>query len=352
MIRNRPISLPVIFIILVSGMLVSLICTISIGPVIIPFTTVYEIIVYKLDIVPGLIDPDWKMSYEKIIWNLRLPRVILTAVVGAILAVSGVGIQAVTRNSLANPYILGISSGASTGAVTAILMGGFQYFGQYSVCFGAFIGALVATALVFAISHFNGRTTSLRLILTGIAISAFFQAVTNYVVHSAKNEEGIRTAVYWMIGSFSGAKWQYLPLPMAGLILSAGLLLIHYRGLNAMLMGEETAATLGINTRFVMKMVILLVAVMTGLAVAVSGIIGFVGLVVPHIVRMIVGSDHLKVLPVSLCCGAVFMMWADALARILASPEELPVGIITSMAGAPFFLYLLTRNKYSFGSAS
>jgi iron complex transport system permease protein len=331
---------------------VSLVCSVSIGTVVINFFQVWKIILNKISFLSPYIENDWKISYEKIIWNLRLPRVILTSIVGAILAISGVGIQAVTRNSLANPYILGISSGASTGAVSVIILGAFRVFGQYSLCIGAFLGAIIATVLVFMVARLHGRITPLKMILTGIAVSALFNALTNYIVHSAKNEEGIRTAVYWMIGSFSGAKWGYIPLPLVGVMFAAGTFQIHCRALNAMLLGEETATTVGINVHFIRKLVIFFVALITGLAVAVSGIIGFVGLVIPHIVRMLVGSDHRRVIPISLLTGAIFLVWADALARILASPEELPIGIITSLTGAPFFIYLLGKNRYSFGVKS
>jgi iron complex transport system permease protein len=343
------VNFPALILVLILALAVSMVVSVSIGPVMMNFFHVWKIILHKVSIVAPYIEANWKTSHEKIIWNLRLPRVILAGIVGAILAISGVGIQAVTRNSLANPYILGISSGASTGAVAAIILGGFRAFGQYSLSAGAFLGALAATLLVFLIARLTGRVTPLKMILTGIAVSAFFNAVTNYIVHSAKNEEGIRTAVYWMIGSFSGAKWEYIPLPLIGLLGAAALLLMHFRALNALLLGEETASTLGVNTGFTQTLVIVVVALITGLGVAVSGIVGFVGLVVPHIVRMLMGSDHRRVIPVSLLGGAMFLMLADALARILTSPEELPVGIITSLTGAPFFLYILGKSRYSFG---
>lgn len=267
----------------------------------------------------------------------------------SLLSIVGVAIQALVRNSLADPYILGVSSGASVGATLVILMGAFSLFGQYALSGAAFIGALVSVILVYFVSQVGGRISGVRLLLAGIAISMVLSAVTSFIVMTAPREEGIRSALYWMMGNLSGAKWEYLTIPFIVVFIGAGYLMLQSRALNALLLGEETAATLGINTQSFRKILIVITALVTGVMVAVSGAIGFVGLMIPHIVRLIVGSDHRRVLPTSALVGAIFLIWADVGARMVLAPEELPIGIITAMCGGPFFIWLLRRSSYSFG---
>ena len=335
--------------ILAAALMLSIICAVSFGPVRIAFRTTWKVII---NFILGGKPPfavDWKNSTEMIVLNLRLPRVILGCIVGGSLSLSGVAIQAAVKNPLAGPYILGISSSATTGAVSVILMGAFSSFGIYALSAGAFIGALLGIAIVLFISNVRGSITPVRIVLSGVAVSAFFSALTNLIVHSANDEEGIRSALYWMIGSFAGARSEYVYLPLVGLCLAIFVLSANYRSLNAMLMGDETAATLGIDTRKTRLLIIITAALITGICVSVSGAIAFVGLVVPHVIRIFTGSDHKKIIPLSVLAGAIYLVWADVAARLIVAPEELSVGIITSLIGAPFFISLLRRKKYSFG---
>jgi iron complex transport system permease protein len=314
--------------------------SVMLGPISLKPDTVWRIIISQLPFSSEWVTADWTMAEQNIVWHLRLPRVLMGAIVGAGLAVIGVAMQALVRNSMADPFVLGVSSGASVGATLVILLGFFSQFGQYALSLGAFSGALLAIVFVFIISQVGGRISSTRLLLAGIAISMMFSATTNMIVLSAPDEEGIRSALFWMMGGLSGTEWHYLIIPGISILVGTLLLLFQSRSLNAMLMGEETAATLGINTIRLSKFLIVFTALLTGVIVSVSGSIGFVGLMVPHIVRLLVGSDHRRVLPVSALTGAIFLIWADS---------ELPVGVITSMCGAPFFIWLLRRSAYSFG---
>ncbi|MEJ8547460.1 FecCD family ABC transporter permease [Brevibacillus borstelensis] len=322
---------------------------VMLGSVSIQPGTIWKIAFSHLPLVGDWVHADWSKSEETIIWQIRFPRVLLAAIVGAGLSVVGVTIQALVRNSIADPYLLGVSSGASVGATLAILFGAFSLYGQYSLTFGAFTGSLLSIVLVFTLSRLGGQNSTVRLLMSGIAVSAVLSAVTSLIIFSAPNEHGIRTVLFWMQGSLAGAKWEYLTIP--GVVVLAGMLVLltYYRSLNAIMMGEETASTLGVNTEHFRKMLLIITALLTGVIVSISGAIGFVGLMMPHIVRIIVGTDHRRVLPVSALLGASFLIWADVVARLAFAPEELPIGIITSLCGGPFFIWLMLRSSYSFG---
>jgi len=341
-----------ITVLLPAAVILSIVGAVSVGSVTIKFNETWKIIINHLLPWYQPFDQTWRTATEKIVWDLRLPRVLLGGTVGGILSVAGVAIQASVRNPLAGPYILGISSSAATGAVSVMLLGAFRFLGNFALSIGAFIGAMLGMFMVITIANVKGRVTPVRIVLTGVAISAFFSAVTNFIVHSAKNDEGVRSALFWMIGSFAGARWEYWPLPAVGLILSVVMFMALSRALNAMILGDETAVTLGVNIQTLRMVTVITAALITGLGVAVSGAIAFVGLVVPHVVRVFTGADHKRVLPISLFVGAVYLIWADVLARIIVAPEELSIGIITSLLGAPFFVYLLRKSRYSFGGKS
>ncbi|WP_368506088.1 FecCD family ABC transporter permease [Alkalihalophilus sp. As8PL] len=323
--------------------------SIMLGPISISPFTVWKIALSKVPFIENLIIQDWAKAQEQIIWEIRFPRVILGAVVGAGLAIVGVAIQALVRNSLADPFILGVSSGASVGATLVIIFGAFKLFGQYALSLAAFLGAMISVFLVFLVAQVNGRISTVRLLLSGIAISMMLSAMTSYIVISAPREEGMRDALFWMMGSLAGAKWEQLSIPFFSLLMGIGLLLFFARPLNLLLIGEQTASTLGLNIDIFKKILMLVTALLTGVLVAVSGAIGFIGLMVPHVVRLFVGSDHRYVLPVSALIGAIFLIWADVVARIIVAPQELPIGIVTALCGGPFFIWLLRRNSYSFG---
>ncbi len=329
-------------------LIISMICAVGLGPVAIPPGTVWRILVNKLPLV-GNGEVFWKAATEKIILDIRLPRVLLGTFVGAGLSLTGVSIQSFTKNPLSDPYILGISSGASAGAVSVVLLGLFNALGFYALTGGAFIGSAIAIFLVYMLSASKEGLTPTRLVLTGVAVSALFSAITNFIIYSAKNENGIRTAMYWMMGSLEGARWEYLPI-IALVFVGVFLFLFSYsNALDTMLLGEQTSVILGVNTKQLRKALVISSSLLAGVAVSLSGSIGFVGLIIPHITRNLVGSGHRKVIPVSTILGAIFIIWSDVMARLVVAPEELPIGIVTSLFGAPFFIYLLRKKKYSFG---
>lgn len=345
------IKMPFIVIGLLAVLVLSITVAVTLGSVEIKPATVWKIALSQIPGISQWISVDWSKGEQTIIWDIRFPRVLLGAVVGAGLSVVGVAIQSLVRNSLADPYILGVSSGASVGATLSILFGAFGMFGQFALSFGAFTGALVSILLIFTLSRIGGQNSTVRLLMSGIAISAILSAVTSLIIFSAPNEHGIRSVLFWMSGSLAGGKWEYLTIPTLIVLLCLFILLAQYRSLNAMLMGEESAGTLGVNTTQFRKLLLLITAMLTGVIVAISGAIGFVGLMMPHIVRVIVGSDHRRVLPVSALLGAIFLIWADVIARLAFAPEELPIGIITALCGGPFFIWLMVRSSYSFGGS-
>ena len=328
---------------LLAVLMLSVVLGISLGPVTIPFPEVWRVMLHRLLTPLGL--GDWislegiRDSTQNIVWHLRAPRVLLGMLVGAALTLSGVGMQAFTRNPLAEP---------SLGAVLAMLVGVWLPMGRLSVPAGAFVGALVSILLVYGLSRSGGAVTPVRLILVGVAVSAMFQAFTNYLVYTAPDDAAVREATFWMLGGLGSAKWEDLPL--LALILPPLFLVLMAlaRPLNAMLMGDSSAVTLGVDLDRVRGVLILSSALLTASAVAVSGCIGFVGLVIPHLVRSVVGADHRRLIPLSALCGAVFMIWMDVGARLAVRPEEIPVGIITAFIGAPLFLWMIRVRRYEF----
>ncbi len=334
-------------------LVVSIVLAIGIGPVSIDFATTWRVMFHNICGLAGYEDlisvDDIRVSTQNIVWYLRAPRVILGALVGMALTLSGLGMQAFTKNPLAEPYILGISSGASLGAVFAMLVGLWLPFGgELTVSTGAFIGALISMVLVYALAQGGGSVTPVRLILVGVAVSAMFSAFTNYIVYTAPDDAAVREATFWMLGGFASAKWGDLSF-LAILILPAFLVLFCFsRSLNAMLMGDSSAVTLGVDINLVRRIIIVVTALLTAAAVAVSGCIGFVGLVIPHIIRSIVGADHRKLIPLAVLSGGLFMIWVDVGARMLHPPIEIPVGILTAFLGAPLFLWMIKVRRYEF----
>ncbi len=284
-----------------------------------------------------------------IVWEIRLPRVVLGAVVGAGLAAVGVAVQAMVRNALADPFVLGISSGAAVGANAVILLGAFAGLGVWALSLSAFVSALAAMVLVYSVARSAHGLTPLRLILTGTALAYGFEAVTTVMVFGAARGEAARSAMMWLLGSLGGATWAQVPL--AAVTVAAGWAWLRWRAeaLNALAMGDETSAALGVQPGRLRRELFLVSAAVTGTVVAVSGAIGFVGLMVPHVVRMLVGADHRRVLAVAPLVGAVLLVWADLLSRLLLAPAELPVGVITAVVGVPAFLLLMRRGGYAFG---
>ncbi len=329
-----------LLLLLLAGLVVSITLAVTIGPVEISPLTVWQIAFHK---TTGLFAADWSMSQEQIVWQIRFPRVLLAAVVGAGLAVVGATLQAVVRNPLADPFILGGSSGASVGAVL-VLIAGLHAFGVYSLSVAAFLGATGAFVLVFVLARGAGGTVSpVRLILSGVAVSYVLSAVTSFMIFRAEDSNQIRSVLFWMLGSLGGARWEYLTVPAVVLLTGSFYLVLRARELNALLVGEESAATLGVDTSRFRRELLVLTGLLTGTMVSVSGSIGFVGLMMPHVVRLLVGSDHRRVLPVCVLLGGIFLIWVDVLARTAVAPEELPVGVVTSLIGGPFFIWLMRR---------
>ena len=284
----------------------------------------------------------WPGYADGIVWGMRLPKVLVAACVGAGLSLVGIMMQAMTKNAMADPYLLGISSGASAGAAAAILLG------VLSIGSGAFVGAMASSVLVFVLSGASGRVSATKLILSGVAVSSLFSAVTNLLIFLQSNEKKLSAVLFWMTGSFASVTWgDVLPVAVSLLVCIAVLLLIH-RCLDALLLGEEMAVTVGVEVPKLKLLMIVLSALVTGVMVSVSGTIGFVGLIVPHIARTLVGTVHRRLIPFAALLGGVFMIWADAAARVAAAPSELPIGVVTAFLGAPFFLVLLGRSRYSF----
>jgi iron complex transport system permease protein len=291
-----------------------------------------------VDGMRGTADP----TTVAIVRRLRLPRAVLAAMVGGSLAASGATFQALLRNPLAEPYILGISGGAAVGAVFAIALGGVAA-GAGIVSAAALAGALLAVVLVFRIAAVAGRALDTRiLLLAGVVAGAFFNACILLALTFA-DADAFRSAVFWMMGSFAAATWRSIGLLGAAMLPALAVLMALARPLNLLAVGEETAAYLGTRVERTKLLAYGVASLLTAGAVAVSGVIGFVGLVVPHVVRMLWGADHRFLLPASVLLGASFAILADTLARTAAAPTELPVGVVTAFVGVPFFVYLLRR---------
>ena len=332
--------------VLFAGLLASVVVAIGLGSAVI---TPGETARYLWAALSGGRVAAEEVTTYQIIWQIRTPRVLLAALVGAGLSAVGVAIQAMVRNALADPFVLGVSSGASVGAVGVTVTGGLAALGIYAVSAGAFIGALVASLLVHVASSSRGALSPLRLVLTGVAMSLGFQAVMSVIIYSAPDSEATSMVLYWTMGSFGAATWGALPV-VAGAVMLGLLVLYRYgRALDVMALGDETAASLGINPDRHRKGLLVLVSLVTGVMVAVSGAVAFVGLVMPHLVRMVVGATHARVLAVAPLAGAIFMVWVDLASRSLASPRELPLGVITALVGVPVFIALMRRKGYLFG---
>ena len=340
----RRIGLTPLVAVLAAVTLLSVTLAVTIGPVYISPITVWQII---LSHVGGLAQGDWSTGQDNIVWLIRLPRVLLAGIVGAGLAVVGATMQAAVRNPLADPYLLGTSSGASVGVVVVIMLG-VNFFEPYSLSILAFFGAVGSFVIVFTMAQTGGRISPTRLILAGVATAYILSAVTSFLLFVG-DDRAIRVVLYWMLGTLSGAEWDYLWLPAAALFFGITILVLKYRQLNALLAGEETATALGVDTQVFRRQLLVMTALLTGVMVAVAGAIGFVGLMMPHIVRLVVGSDHRLVLPASALAGAIFLIWVDVAARTVVQPQELPVSVITALVGAPFFLWLLRWRRQAFG---
>ncbi|MHA7269235.1 FecCD family ABC transporter permease [Arthrobacter sp. HLT1-20] len=324
------------------ALLVSIVMAVAIGPITIAPGTVARILGFHLALTDLGSDAD--ATANAIVWGVRLPRVILGAAVGSGLAMCGVALQAMVRNMLADPYLLGINSGASSGAAAMILFGVGLGMGEHALPVSAFVGALAASLVVLVVARAAGRVTSMRLLLSGVAIGYALTAVTSFLIFASGSAEGARSMMFWLLGSLSMAGWG---TPLAAVVIvvifTGTVLTLWGHRLDALAIGDETALVLGISPARFRILLLILVSLCIGVVVASSGSIGFVGLVIPHLARRLVGAAHVWAVPVSALLGAIFLVWADLLARILMQPQELPIGIITALVGAPFLIYLLRR---------
>ncbi|ARQ76429.1 MULTISPECIES: FecCD family ABC transporter permease [Pseudomonas] len=319
-------------------LLVSCVVSLGFGPARVPVDVVWQILLNKLF---GIGDKNWSAGQEHIVWLIRVPRMLLGALVGAGLALIGAVLQAVTRNPLADPHLLGVTSGATLGAVIVVLHVG-EIVGLLTLPIAAFIGALLSMILVLAIASRHGRLDSDRLLLCGVAVSFVMMAVANTLLFLGDHRAS-SAVLFWMLGGLGLARWELLAIPSASVLLGLVLLLGMARPLNALMAGEQTAVTLGLNARNVRLRVFLIASLMTGVLVAISGSIGFVGLMIPHIARRLVGAEHRRLLPVSALLGSVFLVWVDVAARTLIAPEDLPIGVATAAIGGLFFIGLMRK---------
>lgn len=330
---------------LAAGLALAVVAASAVGSADISFADSARILASR---VPGLkafiAMEEIKPTHLAILLKIRLPRIFLSALVGAALSVAGVSYQGIFKNPMADPFVLGISSGAALGATLVIVTKvNLSLFGLSSISIGAFAGALLAAYTVYNVGRIGNRTPVVTLLLAGIAINYFLSSMISLVM--SLNRDQMESIVFWTMGSVSTATWLQIMVAMVPILAGAVYLLTCARDLNALAMGEESAKGIGVDTEKAKKQILVVASVVTAAAVSVSGIIGFVGLVIPHIVRIISGPDHRTLLPFSILSGAIFLVVSDTLARTLVMPAELPIGIITSIFGAPYFLYLLYRNK-------
>lgn len=333
---------------LVALLMVSIITAVAFGSSKIPFESVYGVVAYKLLGSNAHIDLSQGPVHD-VIWLIRMPRTILAVAVGGGLAVCGLIMQAVVKNPLADPYILGVSSGASMGATLAILLGVGIGFGTHAVGVMAFLGAVMASMLVLLIANMGSRANPVKLLLSGMAVSSIFSAFSSFIIFAANDKDGIQTITFWLMGSLAGASWQSMGAIYFVVVLGTLIFMTQARTLNLMLLGDEVSITLGKDLYISRMWFMLITALMIGFIVFASGMIGFVGLIVPHFTRLFLGTDHKANIPVCFLCGALFMVWADVLSRVIIPNTELPIGILISLVGAPCFVCLLIRKHYSFG---
>lgn len=337
-----------VFCLLLFAMLLAVLFSVAggvlLGSAYLTFGTVIDVIKLKLF---GVESEELKKSAISIVWELRLPRVLLAFAAGGGLAVAGAAMQAVTQNVLADPYILGASSGASAAVAFAFVVGGSLANSSSFISAFAFGGAMLSLILVYSVGMIGSAGSGSRLVLSGMAVSVILTAATQFFISIAPDTYTVRNITTWTMGSLTSARWNNIGIPFFGSIIGSSFFMLMARAYNLLSQGDETATSLGVNVALVKKLTILVVSFITGVVVAAGGVIGFIGFIIPHVVRILVGSDHRRVFPLSFIIGSLFLMWMDVLARTIMAPKELAVGIFTAFCGGPFFVWLLYRkNKY------
>ncbi|CAM2984949.1 iron ABC transporter permease [Paenibacillus sediminis] len=325
-------------------LILTLTICVGIGSVDLPIGDIASILLHHVPFIGDAISPSWSASAEQIIMKVRLPRVVLGMLVGASLAASGAAFQGVLRNPLADPFTLGVSSGASVGAALLIFFG-LQYsvFGSWTLPAVAFVTGILTLLGVLRLARQGGKIPTHSLILAGIVMQSFFGAVVSFL--AAMSKQTINEILFWTMGSLSMRGWSYTAILFPYFIAGFLFLWSRARTLNILALGERQAAHLGLNVERTKLSVLIVATVLTAGAVSVSGVIGFVGLVVPHMIRLIAGPDYRLIVPLSALGGGIFMIWADTAARFVLAPTDIPLGIVTAFVGAPFFAYLLVRHK-------
>lgn len=354
-LRQRHLWLSALIVAFVFLLILSVLLAVTIGAVKIPLKDVYRIVLYQTTRI-GIGDTDCLShgTMYQIVWNVRMPRVVMGGMIGILLAMCGVVMQATVQNPLADPYILGISSGASLGATFSIMVGASAVFTGWlatmGIAFWAFAGALGAMSLVMVLASMGGgRITSAKLVLAGSVVGSLCGSFTNMMIYVGGDAENMKTVSYWLLGSMASAKWEKLWLPGGCMVLGLLFFLTQTRTLNTLLLGDEAAITLGVDLSKRRKIYMVMTSLLSAVAVCTCGIVGFVGLMIPHIVRGFVGSDHRFLLPMAALTGGIFLIWADVLARVVLTNAEIPIGVITSAVGAPIFVYMMVKKSYGFG---
>lgn len=341
--RLGPWLLLALAVLLASMVLALTIGPADIGPGEVLGSARYHLLTWLAEHGLGFVDPGsnpLSRIRDAIVWEGRAPRLLVAAAVGAGLALSGAVMQAITRNPLADPYLLGVSSGAALGAVAVLLLGF-----SLALPLAAFVGALAALVATLALAGIGGRLTPSRTILAGIAVAQGASALVSFAIVASAQGDSYREIINWLMGSVAGASWSSVAIAMVALAVIGTVLLAQARTLDAFAFGDTAAASLGVHVNRSRWLLLTLTALLVGAMVAVSGSIGFIGLVVPHVVRLLLGARHWRLLPVAAVVGAVFLLWADTGARTFFAPSEVPVGILTAAIGAPVFAWLLLRHR-------
>jgi len=313
----------------------------SVGPVSIPFRHTAAIIMEQMHLPMG-----WAYTEREglIVSQVRLPRVLVGALVGAALGISGAAMQGLFRNPLVEPGYVGVSSGAALGAVTALFFG-WTRVSHWILPGAAFIGALAAISIVLMVWKVSRKSGIATLLLLGVGINSFLSALISIMIASSRNEEELRSIVYWLQGGLEARTWEHVQLIGPFIVIACLLICSFGRDLNVMLLGDDQARNAGVNVKRTRILLLGLASLTTGVAVAVSGIIGFVGLIIPHTIRLLIGPDHRLLLPLSAIGGAVFLMLADVVSRMMLQPITLQVGVVCACIGAPLFIFLILRKK-------
>ncbi|MCP8312375.1 MAG: iron chelate uptake ABC transporter family permease subunit [Candidatus Methylarchaceae archaeon HK02M1] len=345
---KRFVRWKMIIIFLVLALILTITFAVTIGPKQIPPMDAWKIIVKNIPFLGNLVgDVSTGVDYsvnQSIVLQIRLPRIIAASMVGVALAVSGVVLQGLLRNPMADPYVIGISAGAALGASIVIGFGiGFSFLGIDAIQLMALIGGLITVFVVYNVARIGPRIPMLTVLLAGIAITSFLSAIISFIMITLG--ESLHALVFWLFGSFTLSSWDNVVVAMPFIIIGLIVIVIFSRQLNIMLLGEDEAQQLGVDIEKLKKIMLVVASLITAVAVSISGIIGFIGLIIPHIARILVGPDHRILVPSSALAGAIILVLCDTAARTIMDPVELPVGVFTAFFGVPFFLYLLRKKK-------